>query len=165
MNRVALVLVVALASCSSGASTPNATPSQTPSTGAGAASDRALPTDSPTPRTDFPPLEDPNDPVLIAYCSAQDRVVTLEGRLLSQHLSEARSVRALRGAQRAAGLTVGVFRRAHEAELERLAQRWTDAFDSAVARIRTGRAPIDAMTPAIRALGAIERRFSCELDG
>jgi hypothetical protein len=102
---------------------------------------------------------------VIAYCSVQDRVITLEGRLLTDPPSTPSAIASMRRAQRAAGLTVPVFERADEPGLARLAQRWTDSFDNVITRLDRGMRPIDALRPAISALGALERRFSCELDG
>ena len=148
------------AGCASGtdAAARSEPPSASPSTW-------AFPTPIPSDAYQPPPLEDPTDPVLIAYCSAQDRVVALEGRLLTDPPSTAEAVRAMRKAQRAAALTIPVFGRADERTLERLAQDWTNSFDEVIARLEHGQRPINALRPAISTLGAIERRFSCELDG
>jgi hypothetical protein len=156
---VALLLLAALAGCSS-SSGGSAAP--TPAEVSGP-SPWDLP--SPTHEPPLPSLQDPADPIVIAYCSVQDRVITLEGRLLTDPPPLDSALSDMRRAQRAAGLSVEVFRNAGKPELARLAQRWTDSFDAVQAHLRRGERPIDALEPAIRTLGALERRFSCELDG
>ena len=158
---VAVAALVALGACSpvDGSAEPSGTPKPS------SAPEWSLPTDPPSPAPTFPPLEDPTDPVVIAYCSVQDKVITLEGRLLTDPPPTDVAVASMRRAQRAAALSVPVFQRSDQPGIARLAQRWADSFDLVIARLEQGMRPIDALRPAISALGAIERRFSCELDG
>jgi hypothetical protein len=109
--------------------------------------------------------DDPNDPLLIGYCSAQDRIVTLEGRLLSEHLSLEATLADMREAQRNALAAMEMFRRAGEPKLARLTSRWAESFEDVRAALIRGERPFDALKPAIAALGDIEKVFTCELDG
>lgn len=122
---------------------------------------------SPTPAKSvaYLPLGDPNDPLLIAYCSAQDRVITLEGQLLSNDLPLSVALAKMRVAQRAARSAQEVFRGAGELRLAHLTSRWARSFDEVRARLGQGERPFDALRPAIAALGNIEATFTCELDG
>jgi hypothetical protein len=120
-------------------------------------------TGSPSGR--LPVLQDPADPMLVVYCSMQDRIVRLEGTLLSDPLATAIQVARMRQAQRAANLAVANFHRYHRADLERLAAVWAASFTAVRTRLVRGQREIDALRPAIRALGALERVYSCELDG
>ena len=124
-----------------------------------------LPVVEPPPTYQPPPLEDPTNPVLIAYCSAQDRVVMLQGGILAHMGSVEDAVRKMRQAKRAALLAVPVFEQDGKKVLAKLAQRWGDSFDLVIARLERGTEVIVALKPSISALGKIERRFSCELDG
>lgn len=129
--------------------------------------DSPLPSPSPSPSFDYrpPPLEDPTDPLLIAYCSMQDRVVTLEGQLLSERIPLAGQLVRMRKAQKAAQLAADAFEKAGKETLSRLMQAWADSFIKVRGRLARGQREIDALRPAIGALGRIEPVFSCELDG
>jgi hypothetical protein len=102
---------------------------------------------------------------LIGYCSTQDRIVTLEGRLLSEHLPLATALADMREAQRNALSAEEMFRRAGDPELARLTSRWAESFEDVRAGLARGERPFDALRPAIAALGDVERAFTCELDG
>lgn len=112
-----------------------------------------------------PPLENPNNPLLIVYCSMQDRVVTLEGQLLSNDIALKGQLIRMRKAQRYAQIAADSFGDAGKEHLTRLTQRWADSFVLVRRRLEQGQREIDALTPAIEALGAIEPVFTCELDG
>lgn len=109
--------------------------------------------------------DNPNDPLLVGYCSAQDRIVTLEGQLLSDDLPLSVALAKMRVAQRAARSAQGMFRGAGEQRLAHLTSRWARSFDEVRARLGNGDQPFDALRPAIAALGNIEEIFTCELDG
>ena len=126
---------------------------------------------SPTPPSPVPsgyhppPDEDPNNPLLIVYCSMQDRIVTLEGQLLSKELPLGSQLARMRRAQGYAQVAADSFGNAGRDHLARLTQRWADSFVIVRQRLEAGQREIDALTPAIEALGAIEPVFTCELDG
>jgi hypothetical protein len=109
--------------------------------------------------------DNPNDPLLVGYCSAQDRIVTLEGQLLSDDLPLGIALAKMREAQRAARSAQEMFRGAGELRLSHLTSRWARSFDEVRARLEEGERPFDALRPAIAALGNIEETFTCELDG
>jgi len=109
--------------------------------------------------------DDPNNPLLIGYCSAQDRIVTLEGRLLSEHLPLETALAVMREAQGNALSAEDMFRGAGEPELARLTSRWAASFEDVRARLTRGERPFDALRPAIAALADIEKVLTCELDG
>lgn len=147
---LALVVVLGLGGCEAGRSAGGSQPS---------------PSQSPSFDYHPPPREDPTDPLLIAYCSMQDRVVTLEGQLLSERIPLAGQLVRMRRAQRAAQLATDAFAEAGKEKLAGLMQAWADSFVDVRARLTRGQREIDALRPAIGALGRIEPVFSCELDG
>ena len=151
---LALALASAIASCQTGA-----TPDPTPPTVAPDHGVASAPGETPLQP------DDPNDPLLVGYCTAQDRVITLEGQVLSGDLPLEPSLAKMREAQRAARVAEEMFRRSGEQRLALLAFRWARSFDEVRARLARGERPFDALRPAIAALGNIEKVFTCELDG
>jgi len=133
----------------------------------GASGEAVPPTPSSSAQSGYhlPPDEDPNNPLLIAYCSMQDRIVTLEGQLLSKQLPLVDQLARMRRAQAYAQVAADSFKDAGREHLARLSQRWADSFIIVRQRLEQGQREIDALTPAIEALGAIEPVFTCELDG
>lgn len=119
---------------------------------------------SSTPTT-FPTLQDPGDPLLTTYCAAQDKVVALEGQLLSKHLPVAAMVQRMRQAQQLADEQIQTFHRYGAPALVSLARRWKASFGQVIGQLEKGARPVDALRPAIQALGDLERAFSCEIDG
>lgn len=139
--------------------------------GAGGDNSASVEAVSPTPSSPAPsgyqppPDEDPNNPLLIVYCSMQDRIVTLEGQLLSKDLPLKSQLARMRRAQDYAQVAADSFADAGREHLARLTQRWADSFVIVRQRLEGGQREIDALAPAIEALGAIEPVFTCELDG
>lgn len=117
------------------------------------------------PKADSPLLEDSNNPVLIAYCAVQDKIVTLEGQLISGPLPTASRMAKMRQAQRLAGSSEAMFRSAGVGRVARLASAWSDSFATVRTKLARGERPFDALRPAIVALARIEKVFTCQLDG
>jgi len=131
--------------------------------------DRAAPpsplSPSPTPE-DYrpPPGENPANPLLINYCAGQDAVVTLEGQLLSRHIPVPAMAARMHEAQRVATRQARMFAAAGRERLAHLARAWATSFRRVRVRLHRGMRPIDALRPAIGALGDLESVFTCDLD-
>jgi len=135
----------------------------------GGGDDRAAPPSPPSPSPtpeDYrpPPGENPANPLLINYCAGQDAVVTLEGQLLSRHLSVPGMAARMHEAQRVAAGQARIFNAAGRERLSRLARAWATSFRLVRALLHRGVRPIDALRPAIGALGKLEVAFTCDLD-
>jgi len=110
----------------------------------------------------------PTDPKLLAlqfnFCLAQDKVFKLEAPLVTRPLRPSRAQQLLHEAQAIVREQERAFARAGYLTFARLTRTWVGALGNTRARISRGVEPVDAIRPAVRALGAILKRIDCEGD-
>jgi hypothetical protein len=104
------------------------------------------------------------DPVLVAFCVAEEKIIGYLTPVISDEAQGGRAARLMRRAARQADLQSAFLRANGRREVAREVRRWAGALRDGAVLAASGSDGYDALRLSLLALNRVERAMSCEVD-
>lgn len=104
------------------------------------------------------------DPVVVSFCIAQERIIGVEAKIITERFGSQGTQQAFRRAARMAERQVPILIEGDRPQAARAVKRWEAALRKGALLTSRGLEGYEALKPAIAALNEVNDQLSCELD-